>query len=56
LGSNIHFSGIGYFATSVVTGGMIGTDNIKLLVELNTFFTNDSHTYYIPAIGLFVGF
>ena len=56
FGNNIPFSGSGYFATSVVAGGMIGTDNIKLLIEVNTFITRDSHTYYIPALGLYLGF
>ena len=45
-----------YLGTTIVTGVSIGTEPVKLLLELNTMFINGSETpVFFPAGGVYVG-
>jgi hypothetical protein len=49
------FSKTAYYATNIIAGAMIGTENFHGLIELNTHITK-TRTFYLPAVGFYFGF
>ena len=52
----VSLKGSGYFGTSIITGGIIGNDNFKLLLELNSYISDSNKPFFVPGIGIYLDF